>query len=144
MFDDLTSQLADAVLENPLSGQGHGPHTVMGRWVRLANELVIEGQQLVGRVGFNPVMAMAATLRDGYGLDEAAARLRAAQIVATALGWRIFEDYLVEAGELDDVPIEVLRDELVHSARRLGATPWPSPPDPVPRTDRVPPVPGDL
>ena len=32
------------------------------------------------------------------------ARLRAAQIVATALGWRIFEDYLIEAGELREVP----------------------------------------
>ncbi len=55
--------------------------------------------------------------------------------MATALGWRIFEDYLVEAAHLDDVPIETLRDELVHSARRLGATPWPSPPDPLPRSD---------
>ena len=70
---------------------------------------------------------------DAYGLDPRAARLRAAQIVAAALGWRIFEDYLIEAGELDDVPIETLRDELARSARRLGATPWPSPPDPSPR-----------
>ena len=58
----------------------------------------------------------------------------AAQIVAAALGWRIFEDYLVQAGGLDAIPLATLRDELVHSARRLGATPWPSPPDPRPRT----------
>ena len=76
---------------------------------------------------------MAHTLVDGYGLDAEAARLRAAQIVAAALGWRIFEDYLVAAGELDAVPLETLRDELARSARRLGATPWPSPPDPSPR-----------
>jgi hypothetical protein len=56
--------------------------------------------------------------------------VRAAQIVATALGWRIFEDYLVQAGGLAGIPLETLREELVHSARRLGATPWPSPPDP--------------
>ena len=66
----------------------------------------------------------------GYGLAEEAARLRAAQIVAAALGWRIFEAYLVEAGGLGDVPLETLREELARSARRLGATPWPSPPDP--------------
>ena len=133
VFDDLTTQLAAEVLGNPLEGQGHGPDTVMGRWVRMANQLVIDGRPIVGRSKFNPVLAMASTLVEGYGLDDRAARVRAAQIVATALGWRIFEDYLVEAGQLDDVPIESLRDELVHSARRLGATPWPSPPDPLPR-----------
>ena len=134
VFDDLTTQLAAQVLDHPLQGQGHGPDTVMGRWVRMANQLVIDGRPIVGRNDFNPVLAMASTLREGYGLDDRAARVRAAQIVATALGWRIFEDYLVEVGQLDDVPIESLRDELVHSARRLGATPWPSPPDPLPRT----------
>ena len=64
---------------------------------------------------------MAKTLMDGYGLDAKAARLRAAQIVAQALGWRIFEDYLVVAGELEAVSLTTLREELVHSARRLGA-----------------------
>ena len=68
------------------------------------------------------MLAMANTLVDGYGLDPLAARVRAAQIVATAVGWRVFEDYLVAAGELDAVPLETLREELVHSARRLGAT----------------------
>lgn len=134
VFDDLSAQLASEVEASPLSGQGYGPDSVMGRWVRIAGELVIEGRPLVGRAGFNPVLAMAKTLAEGYGLDEAAARVRAAQIVAAALGWRIFEDYLIEAGQLDDVPLETLRAEQVHSARRLGATPWPSPPDPVPRS----------
>ena len=63
-----------------------------------------------------------------------AARLRAAQIVAAALGWRIFEAYLISAGGLEDFPLATLREELARSARRLGATPWPSPPDPEPRT----------
>ena len=51
--------------------------------------------------------------------------------MATALGWRIFEQYLVDAAGLGDIPVEVLREELVHAARRAGATPWPSPPDPA-------------
>ena len=76
---------------------------------------------------------MAWTLADGYGLDDEAARVRAAQIVAAALGWRIFEEYLVDAGSLYEIPLTALRQDLVHSARRLGATPWPSPPDPSPR-----------
>ena len=134
VFEDLSGQLAAAVLETPLAGQGHGVDTVMGKWVRVAAALVIAGRPLSGQAGFNPVLAMAETLMDGYGLDPVAARLRAAQIVAQALGWRIFEGYLVEAGGLEGVPLETLREELVHSARRTGATPWPSPPDPVPRS----------
>jgi AcrR family transcriptional regulator len=133
VFDDLSAQLAREVLANPLAAQGHGTDTVMGRWVCVANELAIEDRPLIGRSGFNPVLALATTLTDNYGLDDAAARLRAAQIVAAALGWRIFESYLVQAGHLDEVPVETLRDELARSARRLGATRWPSPPDPVRR-----------
>lgn len=132
VFDDLSSQLASAVLEMPLAGQGFGPDTVMGKWTVVAAALVIGGRPIAGRDRFNPVMAMADTLVEGYGLDPEAARLRAAQIVAAALGWRIFEEYLVEAGDLRAVPLDVLRDELARSARRLGATPWPSPPDPEP------------
>ena len=134
VFDDLSAQLARSVSENPLSGQGHGVETVMGKWSRVTASLVMRGRPLAGREGFNPVTAMANTIVDGYGLDPVVARVRAAQIVATAIGWRVFEDYLVEAGELDEVPLATLREELVHTARRLGATPWPSPPDPSPHT----------
>jgi TetR/AcrR family transcriptional regulator, repressor for neighboring sulfatase len=133
VFGHVSDQLARAVEENPLSGQGFSPDTVMGKWVRIAAALVISGRSLESRGDFNPVVAMAQTLMAGYGLAGEAARLRAAQIVAAALGWRIFEDYLVEAGGLGDVPLETLREELARSARRLGATPWPSPPDPPAR-----------
>ena len=135
VFSDLSSQLAAAVADNPLSGQGFGPETVMGKWVRVASALVVSGRTLSTTSEFNPVRAMAKTLEVAYGLDPLAARVRAGQIVATALGWRLFEEYLVDAGDLDTVPIARLRDELVHSARRLGATPFPSPPDPIPRSD---------
>ncbi len=134
VFRHVSDQLARAVEENPLSGQGFSPDTVMGTWVRIAAALVISGRSLESRRDLNPVVAMAQTLMAGYGLAEEAARLRAAQIVAAALGWRIFEAYLVVAGGLGEVPLETLREELARSARRLGATPWPSPPDPRPRT----------
>ena len=132
VFNDLSAQLAVVVADNPLSGQGFGPKTLMGKWVRMASALVVSGQPLVATEAFNPVQAMAGTLEVAYGLDPLAARVRAAQIVATALGWRVFEDYLIQAGDLGAVPLEALRKELVHSARRLGATAWPSPPDPQP------------
>jgi AcrR family transcriptional regulator len=130
VFDDLSIQLAQAVVDNPLEGQGFGPDTVMGKWVRVAGALVIADRLSPGTGSFNPVQAMADTLTEGYGVDERTARVRAAQIVAAALGWRLFENYLIEAGRLDDVPLQTLRDELARSARRLGATRLPSPPDP--------------
>jgi TetR/AcrR family transcriptional regulator, repressor for neighboring sulfatase len=133
VFDDLSDQLAQAVVDNPLEGQGFAPETVMGKWVRVAGALVIADRQVPSTNGFNPVQAMATTLEEGYGVDEQTARLRAAQIVAAALGWRLFEPYLIEAGGLGEVPLETLRAELARSARRLGATRWPSPPDPRPR-----------
>jgi AcrR family transcriptional regulator len=134
VFDDLSAQLAKSVLEHPLSGQGFDVDSVMGKWSRVASALIIRGRTLAGRPGFNPVTAMADTLSEGYGLDPLAARVRAAQIVAAAVGWRVFEDYLVTAGGLDSIPLETLREELARSARRLGATPWPSPADPVPHS----------
>lgn len=133
VFDDLSSQLAGLLLENPLAGQGHGPDTVTGKWVRLLDQLLLDGRDVAGRAGFNPVLALARTLEEGYGLGAEAARLRAAQIGALALGWRVFEPYLVAAGGLEDVPLETLHDELTRTNRRIGATPWPSPPDPEPR-----------
>ena len=100
VFRHVSDQLARTVEENPLSGQGFSAETVMGKWVRIAAALVISGRSLEIRREFNPVVAMAETLMAGYGLADEAARLRAAQIVAAALGWRIFEAYLVEAGDL--------------------------------------------
>jgi len=130
VFAHVSEQLAVAVAEHPLAGQGHGPDTVMGQWVRIGAALAISGRPMPAQAIHNPVEAIADSLVAGYGVSFEAARVRAAQIVATALGWRIFEAYLVDAAGLGDIPVEVLRDELVHAARRAGATPWPSPPDP--------------
>jgi AcrR family transcriptional regulator len=130
VFAHVSEQLAADVARHPLEGQGHGPDTVMGQWVRIGAALAISGRPMPAQAIHNPVEAIADSLMAGYGLSRQAAQVRASQIVATALGWRIFEDYLVSAAELDEIPIEHLREDLVHSARRLGATPWPSPLDP--------------
>ena len=133
VFDDLSTQVAADVRDHPLEGQGFGIETVMGKWARLAGALAIAQVPLAARSAFNPVGAMADTLSAGYGLDDQAALLRSMQVVALALGWRIFEDYLITAGDLEDVSLESLRDELRHTLRRIGATPLPSPPDPTAR-----------
>ncbi len=130
VFAHVSDQLADAVAEHPLAGQGHTPDTVMGKWVRIGAALAISGRPMSADALHNPVEAIAESVVAGYGQSPEAARVRAAQIVATALGWRIFEAYLVDAAGLGNIPVEALRDDLVHAGRRAGATPWPSPPDP--------------
>ena len=54
VFDDLSAQLAAAVLAHPLSGQGFGPDTVMGKWTRLAAALAIADQRLIHGIGSIP------------------------------------------------------------------------------------------
>ena len=129
-FDHLGRQLAQDVLARPLEGHGFDPDSTMGRWTRIASYLAISGAPPSGAPPFNPVLALAETIQDAYGLDTTTARVRGAQIVASALGWRLFERYLIAAGNLDDLPVDVLRADLTATHRRLGSTPWPSPPDP--------------
>jgi AcrR family transcriptional regulator len=132
VFERVSNDVAASVADHPLAGQGFAPGSLVWTWARIASALVISGRSLTGMTGFNPVTVMASTLQDAYGLDPRAAHLRASQIVAAALGWGLFEDYLIEAGGLGDVPLETVRDELTRSMRRLGATPWPPPSDPTP------------
>jgi AcrR family transcriptional regulator len=129
-FEDLGRRLAGDVLARPLEGHGFEPDSTMGRWTRIAGYLALTGIPPSDVPPFNPVMALADTIRDSYGLAEEPARIRGAQIVASALGWRLFEPYLVAAGGLHRVALDELRDDLTAAHRRLGATPWPSPEDP--------------
>ena len=59
-------------------------------------------------------------------------QLRAAQIVTAALGWRIFEAYLVEAGGLGDVRLR--RCGTSSPGLRAGSAPLPGPRRPPPGT----------
>lgn len=139
VFDDLSEQLGSEVIDRPLQQISFEAESVMGRWTRVLSHLVSSGRAPTDEPAFNPVLGLMRVIQDAYGLDEPAARLRGAQIVASALGWRIFEDYLIAAGSLEAMPRSVLHDELTATHRRLGATPWPSPPDPPAR----PPNPAD-
>lgn len=134
-FEHLTSQLSEDVLSNPLQGHGFDADSTMGGWTRIAAYLALTGG--VPEPGaVNPVRALADTIEEAYGLDNEAARVRGAQILASALGWRIFEQYLLAAGELSTINREVLRTDLTRMHRRLGSTPWPSPRDPPARKGR--------
>jgi AcrR family transcriptional regulator len=138
VFDDLSEQIGDDVIARPLEQVSFERDSAMGRWTRLIGHLALKGDDLTSSQVANPARGLAQVIKDAYGLDDEAARLRGAQIVASALGWRIFEDYLVAAAGLEDIPRQALRDELTAAHRRLGATPWPSPPDPPARQAKRP------
>lgn len=137
VFDDLTSAIGDEVVGRPLEQISFERDSAMGRWTALLTHLASTGHPLARTTArFNPVDALAQVIEQNYGADPVTARLRGAQIVASALGWRIFEDYLLAAGALEGIGTTVLRDELTALHRRIGATPWPSPPDPATRQRR--------
>jgi AcrR family transcriptional regulator len=131
VFDDLSEQLANEILERPLQRHGFEPGTLMIRWTRVAASMVSSGWDL-GRNDFNPVLAIARTAQDAYGIDERSARIRAAQIVGSTLGWRLFESYLVESGELTDESLEDLRDEVNAIHRLIGTVAYPADRNPQP------------
>ncbi len=129
VFSDLTEQLVLEIRTDPTAPRGFEVDSVMGRWTRVVTHLVlVEPDATV--IDGSPVVELAAVIERVYGLPGDAARLRAAQILASAIGWRLFEPYLVSAAGLGGAPRGEVRDELTRTHRRLGATPLPSPPDP--------------
>jgi len=129
VFDDLSASLARELTDRPLEQISFERDSTMGRWVVLLRHLVITGagpDRTTASV--NPIRALARVLEENYGAGPAAAAVRAAQIGALALGWRLFERYLITAGGLEQIPLQDLRDDVTALNRRIGATPWPSPP----------------
>jgi TetR/AcrR family transcriptional regulator, repressor for neighboring sulfatase len=130
VLDDLSRAVAADVLARPTEQISFERDSAMGRWTRVLAHRALAGEDVASKVEFNPVRAIAEVAEREYGLDPFAARLRGAQVVASALGWRLFEDFLVQAAGLDHEPLEAMRQELTGLHRRMAATPYPSPPDP--------------
>ena len=134
VFDDLSTQLAAAVLENPLSGQGFGPDTVMGKWsTRRRGPGDRWAPRLPAATGSTRSWRWPRRCRRGTGSTPRRLGCGPHRSSPPRWGGGSSRTTSIEAGELDAVPLDVLRDELARSARRLGATPWPSPPDPSPQ-----------
>ncbi len=124
VFHDLSSQLAQELLDKPLAMPTFDRDSTMGRWLVVLTHLVISGSDPPRLAdAFNPVSALAEVIEDNWGLEPSDARIRGAQIAAHALGWRLFESYLIVAGDLESIPLETLRDEYTALNRRIGATP---------------------
>ncbi len=120
VLDELSRAVTADVLARPTEQISFERDSAMGRWTRVLAYRALAGEHAAGDVVLNPVRAIAEVSEHEYGLDPASARIRGAQVVASALGWRLFEDFLVEAGGLGDEPREALRDELTRSAPSHG------------------------
>jgi len=125
VYSRLTAKLVADLVERPLQPMGFERQTVMGRWTVLLTHYALTGKPIPDGPS-DPVDTIARTIMVSYGLDETAARIRAAQVVGSALGWRIFEPYLLAMAHLDEVPVTDLREDLTAIHRRIGASPWPT------------------
>lgn len=112
VLDDLSAQLAEELTDGQLAAASHDLDSVIMRWVRIMAQVIGREDQTVSIDAWNPVAAVAAVGEAQAGLDPRTARVRAAQVAALAFGWRLIESYLVEAGDLGDVPLARLREEL--------------------------------
>jgi len=130
VFEDLTAQLTAEIRTSPTASRGFDRDSVMGRWTRLLTFLVVTRPEVAVEVGSGPVRELRSVIEQVYGLTEDAAALRVAQVMGSAVGWRLFESFLIESSGLGDVPIEEIREELTRTHRRIASTPLPSPPDP--------------
>lgn len=130
VFADLTEQLLTEIRADPTGMRGFDADSVMGRWTRVLTYLVVVDPDTAVEVGSAPLRELSGVVTRIYGQDDQAARLRIAQLMASALGWRLFEPYLMAASELDPDSLEQVRGELTRTHRRLAATPLPSPDDP--------------
>lgn len=133
VFADLTDQLVDEIRTDPTAPRGFEADSIMNRWVRVLAYLVQVDPDAAVRIGTAPMDELAAIVEVIYDQSPEAARLRVAQLMGSAIGWRLFEPFLVASAGLGDMPLDEVRLELTRTHRRLGATPYPSPADPPER-----------
>jgi AcrR family transcriptional regulator len=124
VFEALAVEVARDVVERPREQHTFDREAPLGRWLSILAHWMLTGQDTSALLGdANPVQAMASVIVEHNGLEPREARIRAAQIFSSALGWRLFEPYLIAAAGLQDEPVEQLHDELTAIHQRVGATP---------------------
>ncbi len=123
VYDDVAAELAEEIIAHPLQRLRWGVESPAGRWAALLVHHSLEGSgPPLGAP--NPVLALATTFEEAFGQDPRSAQMRAAQVTAIALGWRLLEDFLLEAAELPEVDRERARDELTAMQITMAQIPW--------------------
>lgn len=126
VFHLVNAQAASDIVAHPLEQLATGRDSSIGRWLALLTHYSTVGERPPSD-GPNPVRSLATVLESVFGLDQQTAGIRSAQIAASALGWRLFETYLVEAADIDEVGVDTLRSDLNSIQRQIGSTTWPTP-----------------
>lgn len=116
VYREFTHRLVDEIADGPLRPRSFERDSVMGTWTVLLTYYAVR-QEVPPEDPVNPVQALAQAIEEHYGLDPDAARWRAAQIVGSAVGWRLFEPLLVSMGSLDpdDLPAIHVDLNLLHN-----------------------------
>lgn len=124
VFYDLAVEVARHTTDHPRQQHPFDRESALGRWLSILAHWMLTGQDPAIALNVaNPVQAMVDVIVEHNGLDEREARVRAAQIFGSALGWRLFEPYLITAAGLEDEPLDGLHDELTAIHQRMGSTP---------------------
>jgi AcrR family transcriptional regulator len=116
VYRHLTHQLVSEISGGPLRPRSFERDSVMGAWTVLLTYYAVR-QEMPADDPVNPVRALADAIEQHYGADSATARWRAAQIVGSAVGWRLYEPLLAQMGSLDpdDLPAIRLDLNLLHN-----------------------------
>lgn len=124
VFEDVTTQLAEQLADFPTSPVSFERNSVPGAWTMMLTHFCLVGdQESMSHAVINPVLTLAGTIHRIHGFPEQECRVRAAHMVASALGWRLFEGYVVPAGELQDVPVAQLRNDFHYLMHSMAAAP---------------------
>lgn len=107
----LTAQLVADIERGPLRAHSFERNSVVGRWTVVVVHYAVTGQ-LPPPTQENPVTGLTRAIETHYGIDARSARWRAAQIVGSAVGWRLIEAQLVAMGDLDPTELPAMRADL--------------------------------
>lgn len=127
VFRSVSSQVVDELEAKPLGQLEFGRQSNLGRWMTMLTYYNVRGIPAPSE-GPSPVETLATILDRTSHIGMEAARIRAAQITAISIGWRLFEGHLVTLANIADQPLPALRDDINAIQRLIAGTPWPTPP----------------
>ncbi|HEX3565111.1 MAG TPA: TetR family transcriptional regulator [Acidimicrobiales bacterium] len=109
VLDDLASKARSSLAAGTALDQDSPTLT----YTRILGRVILEGSGSIPLPPSHPILVqLAALARDVGGLDERSARIRASQGAALAMGWLLFEPFLIQSGGLQDEDPVFLRDQL--------------------------------
>jgi AcrR family transcriptional regulator len=109
VLDDLSSKARSSLAIGTAMDQDSPVLT----YTRILGRVMLEESDPTPMSASHPILVqLAALARDVGGLDERSARIRASQGAALAMGWLLFEPFLIQSSGLEDEDPAFLRDQL--------------------------------